>query len=97
MIIKPLKPAFYTFAAIAIPFVVAWAYLYISRSNNLWTESSDYIALAVGVTNALGAILLMSAERSMKVVLALLYVPIITPLLIFFSLIYVCLTFDACL
>jgi len=83
--------------ATALPFLVAWLYLYASRTRGLGTDSSDYWALGICLLCGLGSIAALPITRAVKVMLAFFYMPTATLVLGAFSLMYVCERFGACL
>lgn len=82
--------------AVVIPFLVAWPYLYVSRTRN-YVGPLDYAALAFCLVIGLCSIAALPIKATTRVCLSILYVPALTLALFTFALAYVCSYFGACL
>ena len=87
----------YGSSAIVFPFLIAWAYLYFSRIGNRDNGTLDWATLAIGLIVGLICIAALPLEKGVRVLVAVLYAPMISFALIFFSLAYVCGRFSDCL
>lgn len=80
-----------------MPFLLMWAYLYISRTQNLTSDLSENLAWGVCVLNGLGAIAALPIQKVARIFAAVIYIPAISGALFLFGLGYVCASFNACL
>src|SRR5690606_13218896 len=85
---------------IVAPLVVTTAYLWLSRTYDLWswhTGAADFLALGASIAAGLVGVLVLPMGRVSRAVFAVVYVPVAACVLILWSLSYVCGVFGACL
>lgn len=82
------------------PFVVTTAYLWLSRTYDLWnwhTGTADFLALGASIAAGLVGVIVLPMGRVSRAVFAVVYIPVSACVLILWSLSYVCGVFGACL
>ncbi len=82
------------------PFVVTTAYLWLSRTYNLWnwhTGTADLLVLGASIAAGLVGVLVLPIGRASRIGFAVVYIPVSAGVLIYWSLSYVCGVFGACL
>ena len=82
--------------AVVVPFLIAWVYLYVSRTRHMGT-GSDNTALGVCLIVGLASIAASPIKKVTRVLLSILYVPALSFVLFLFAVIYVCTRFGDCL
>ena len=92
-----VRKCFCFLGAVVIPLLMTWAYLHVSRARSLTTDSSDYIALGACLIVGLASIAALPIQSMARVILSVLYIPVFSTVLFFFSLAYVCIQFNVCL
>ena len=87
----------YGSGAIVFPFLIAWVYLYFSRIGDWGNGSLDWAAFAFGLFVGFICIASLPIKKGTRVLVAVLYAPMMPFALMFFSLMYVCDRFNDCL
>jgi len=95
---KPLfKTSLCIVGATVIPFLIVWIYLFVSHTQNWDTELSDYVALGISIIVGLFSISALPLKMLSRIILLVLYIPIISALSFAFAMMYVCYKFNNCL
>ena len=85
-------------AATLIPFVVVSLYLVFSRwPSDKFTAFSDYAGLGISIFIGAAFIVKLPIHLHKRLLFLLAYIPIFGILLVYFSLVFVCSIFGACL
>ena len=84
--------------ASVVPFLVAWLWLYTSRTHPVvWMGEGDVFVWFGCIVFGIAALCALPVERILRVTLCLAYAPSMAVSLAYFALIYVCFAFDHCL
>jgi len=80
------------------PMLIVAVYLVLSRWPVRWFSSwSDYVALGIAVSLGALAIISLNITVGSKILLLVIYVPIVLTILVYFSMVFVCGLFGDCL